>query len=158
MFYYFLISVQAVMETALSRAALFGATAVVPNLLVLLFQRSVTLICSFVFVDKIAPVGPTIPHRSLHYRSRALQRYSRLVAPLRQMTTVFVMGLMIPISFSLYPQLGTVRLKILQCCNVFLGKKSADIYTSFLFFFTDKEEKYREGAECWITLRAVILP
>lgn len=110
------------METALSRAALFGATAVVPNLLVLLFQRSVTFICSFVFLHKMAPVGPTIPHRSLLHRSRALQRYSWLVAPLRQMSTVFVMGLMIPVSFSLYPQLGTVRITILQCCNVVLGK------------------------------------
>lgn len=76
---------KAVMETALSRAALFGATAVVPNLLVLLFQRS-----------------------------RALQRYSWLVAPLRQMSTVFVMGLMIPVSFSLYPQLGTIKRKNIE--------------------------------------------
>ncbi|XP_036979139.1 sideroflexin-4 [Acanthopagrus latus] len=76
---------KAVMETALSRAALFGATAVVPNLLVLLFQRS-----------------------------RALQRYSRLVAPLRQMSAVFVMGLMIPVSFSLYPQLGMIKRKNLE--------------------------------------------
>ncbi|XP_073338545.1 sideroflexin-4 [Pagrus major] len=73
---------KAVMETALSRAALFGATAVVPNLLVLLFQSS-----------------------------RLLQRYSRLVTPLRHMSTVFVMGLMIPVSFSLFPQLGTIKRK-----------------------------------------------
>lgn len=145
------------METALSRAALLGATAVVPNLLVLLFQRSVTFKCSSVFGDKMAPVGPTIPHRSLLHRSRALQRYSRLVAPLRQMSAVFVMGLMIPVSFSLYPQLGMVRFKILQCCNVFLREKSADVYT-FFFSFTDKEEKFREGAGCWSTWRAVILP
>uniref|UniRef100_A0A671XMA8 Sideroflexin 4 n=1 Tax=Sparus aurata TaxID=8175 RepID=A0A671XMA8_SPAAU len=78
---------KAVMETALSRAALFGATAVVPNLLVF-----------FVFLHKMA----------------ALQRYSWLVAPLRQMSTVFVMGLMIPVSFSLYPQLGTIKRKNIE--------------------------------------------
>lgn len=132
------------METALSRAALFGATAVVPNLLVLLFQRSVTFKCSSVFVDKMAPVGPTIPHRSLLHRSRALQRYSRLVAPLRQMSAVFVMGLMIPVSFSLYPQLGMVRFKILQCCNVFLREKSADVYTFFFLLQIKRKNLEKE--------------
>lgn len=39
---YFALFVQAVRETALSRAALFGATAAVPSLLVLLLQRSVS--------------------------------------------------------------------------------------------------------------------
>lgn len=37
-----LVFVQAVRETALSRAALFGTTTAVPNVLVLLLQRSVT--------------------------------------------------------------------------------------------------------------------
>lgn len=37
-----LVFVQAVRETALSRAALFGTATAVPNLLVLLLQRSVT--------------------------------------------------------------------------------------------------------------------
>lgn len=37
-----LVFVQAVRETAISRAALFGTTTAVPNLLVLLLQRSVT--------------------------------------------------------------------------------------------------------------------
>ncbi|TKS85305.1 Sideroflexin-4 [Collichthys lucidus] len=44
---------KAVKETALSRAALFGTTAAVPNLLVLLLQRSVTFKCSSVYMDKI---------------------------------------------------------------------------------------------------------
>lgn len=40
---YLFLFVQAVRETALSRAALFGTTAAVPNLLVFLLQRSVAL-------------------------------------------------------------------------------------------------------------------
>lgn len=50
---YLFLFVQAVRETALSRAALFGTTAAVPNLLVFLLQRSVTFKCSSVYMDKI---------------------------------------------------------------------------------------------------------
>ncbi|XP_038593096.1 sideroflexin-4 [Micropterus salmoides] len=71
---------KAVRETALSRAALFGTTAAVPNLMVLLLQRT-----------------------------RPFQRNSLLVAPLRHISVAFVLGLMIPVSFSLFPQLGTIR-------------------------------------------------
>ncbi|XP_044071205.1 sideroflexin-4 [Siniperca chuatsi] len=71
---------KAVRETALSRAVLFGTTAAVPNLLVLLLQRK-----------------------------RLFQRNSLLVAPLRHISVAFVLGLMIPVSFSLFPQLGTIR-------------------------------------------------
>ncbi|XP_039995679.1 sideroflexin-4 isoform X1 [Xiphias gladius] len=76
---------KAVRETALSRAALFGTTAAVPNLLVLLLQRT-----------------------------RLFQRNSLLVAPLRHMSVAFVLGLMIPVSFSLFPQLGTIKKEKLE--------------------------------------------
>lgn len=71
---------KAVRETALSRAALFGTTAAVPNLLFLLLQRS-----------------------------RFFQKNSLLAAPLRHISVAFILGLMIPVSFSLYPQLGTIK-------------------------------------------------
>uniref|UniRef100_A0A3Q0QZV4 Sideroflexin 4 n=1 Tax=Amphilophus citrinellus TaxID=61819 RepID=A0A3Q0QZV4_AMPCI len=70
---------KAVRETALSRAALFGMTAAVPNLLVLLMKRN-----------------------------------SLLVAPFRHISTALVLGLMIPISFSLFPQLGTINREQLE--------------------------------------------
>ncbi|XP_070696556.1 sideroflexin-4 [Pempheris klunzingeri] len=71
---------KAVRETALSRAVLFGATTAVPTLLVFLLQRT-----------------------------RFFQRSSLLVAPFRHATVAFALGLMIPVSFSLFPQLGTIR-------------------------------------------------
>ncbi|XP_042290044.1 sideroflexin-4 [Thunnus maccoyii] len=71
---------KAVRETALSRAALFGTTAAVPSLLVSLLQRT-----------------------------RLFQRNSLLVAPLRHISVAFVLGLMIPVSFSLFPQLGMIK-------------------------------------------------
>lgn len=64
---------KAVLDTALSRALLFGTTAAVPNLLVLLLQRT-----------------------------RFFQRNSLLVAP-------FVLGLMIPVSFSLFSPVGMIN-------------------------------------------------
>ncbi|XP_034407578.1 sideroflexin-4 isoform X2 [Cyclopterus lumpus] len=71
---------KAVRETALSRAVLFGTTAALPNLLVLLLQRT-----------------------------RLFQRNSLLAAPVRHMSVALVLGLMIPVSFSLFPQLGTIK-------------------------------------------------
>ncbi|XP_026164408.1 sideroflexin-4 [Mastacembelus armatus] len=76
---------KAVRETALSRAALFGTTAAVPNLLILLLQRT-----------------------------RPFQRNSLLAAPVRHITVAFVLGLMIPVSFSLFPQLGTIKKENLE--------------------------------------------
>ncbi|XP_029305822.1 sideroflexin-4 [Cottoperca gobio] len=70
---------KAVRETALSRATLFGATAAVPSLLVLLLKRT-----------------------------RPFQRNSLLAAPIRHISVALVLGLMIPVSFSLFPQLGTI--------------------------------------------------
>ncbi|KAI3362982.1 hypothetical protein L3Q82_011664, partial [Scortum barcoo] len=88
---------KAVRETALSRATLFGTTAAVPNVMVLLLQRT-----------------------------RLLQRNPLLATPLRHASTALVLALMIPVSFSLFPQLGTVRFIILVCCNVFIVMNSAD--------------------------------
>ncbi|KAM9364518.1 sideroflexin-4 [Pholidichthys leucotaenia] len=76
---------KAVRETALSRAVLFGTTAAVPKLLVLLLQRT-----------------------------RLFHRNPLLVAPFRHMSIAFVLGLMIPVSFSLYPQLGTIKRERLE--------------------------------------------
>ncbi|XP_035982613.1 sideroflexin-4 [Fundulus heteroclitus] len=71
---------KAVWDTALSRAALFGTTAAVPNLLILLLQRT-----------------------------RFFQRNSLLVAPCRHISAAFVLCLMIPVSFSLFSQVGTIK-------------------------------------------------
>ncbi|XP_072293133.1 sideroflexin-4 [Eucyclogobius newberryi] len=76
---------KAVRETALSRAALIGTTAAGPSLIVSLLQRS-----SF-------------------FRSRRL-----LLAPLRPFSLVFLVGLAIPASLSLFPQLGTVKQEVLE--------------------------------------------
>ncbi|XP_034081452.1 sideroflexin-4 isoform X2 [Gymnodraco acuticeps] len=71
---------KAVKETALSRAALFGTTAAVPSLLI-----------------------------TLLWRTRVIQKSSVLIAPLRYMSVAIGFGLMIPVSFSLFPQLGTIK-------------------------------------------------
>lgn len=71
---------KAVRESALSRAALLGTTAAASNLI---------LTC-------------------LH-RIKVFQRRSLLLSVLRPYTVVFIFGLMIPVSFSLYPQLGTIK-------------------------------------------------
>ncbi|XP_040906306.1 sideroflexin-4 [Toxotes jaculatrix] len=76
---------KAVKETALSRAALFGTTATIPNLLILLLQRT-----------------------------RLFQRKSLLVGPVRHISVAFVLGLMIPVSFSLFPQVGTIKKEKLE--------------------------------------------
>uniref|UniRef100_A0A3B4A1B7 Sideroflexin 4 n=1 Tax=Periophthalmus magnuspinnatus TaxID=409849 RepID=A0A3B4A1B7_9GOBI len=65
---------KAVRETALSRAALIGATAAGPNLI----------------------------------------KRSLLLVPLRPFSVVFLLGLMIPVSFSLFPQLGTIKKENLE--------------------------------------------
>ncbi|KAM4730357.1 sideroflexin-4 [Anableps anableps] len=71
---------KAVWETALSRAVLFGTTAAVPNLLVLFLQRT-----------------------------RFFQRNSLLVAPCRHISVALALGLMIPVSFSLFSPAGTIK-------------------------------------------------
>ncbi|KAG7999947.1 Sideroflexin-4 [Nibea albiflora] len=136
---------KAVRETALSRAALFGTTAAVPNLLVLLLKRSVTFKCSSVNVDKINSTCQTSSEIFL-YRRRLFQR-TLLVTPLRHISVVFVLGLMIPVSFSLFPQLGTVRSLILQCCNVFPVMNSADIDLVLQIKKENVEEELQAAAE-----------
>lgn len=76
---------KAVRETAVSRALLFGTTAAVPNLLHALLQRS-----------------------------RFFQKRSMLLAPLRPFSVVCILGLMIPVSFSIFPQLGTIKKEKLE--------------------------------------------
>ncbi|XP_060943039.1 sideroflexin-4 [Limanda limanda] len=76
---------KAVRETALSRAALFGTTAAVPNLLIFLLNRT-----------------------------RFFKKNSLLVSPLRQFNIALVLALMIPVSFSLFPQLGTIKKETLE--------------------------------------------
>uniref|UniRef100_A0A8C6V577 Sideroflexin 4 n=1 Tax=Neogobius melanostomus TaxID=47308 RepID=A0A8C6V577_9GOBI len=76
---------KAVRETALSRAALLGTTAAVPNLILALLQRT-----------------------------RLFQRRSVLLASLRPFSVVFILGLMVPVSFSLFPQLGTIKKERLE--------------------------------------------
>ncbi|XP_017319180.1 sideroflexin-4 isoform X2 [Ictalurus punctatus] len=76
---------KAVKETAISRAALFGITAVVPNLLVLLLKRT-----------------------------RLAQRNPMMLAPVRHISTAIALGLMIPVSFSLFPQLGKIKKEHLE--------------------------------------------
>ncbi|KAM3862995.1 sideroflexin-4 [Diretmus argenteus] len=76
---------KAVRDTALSRAVLFGTTAAVPNLLLLLLQRIKTL-----------------------------QKNPLLVTSMHVMNVAFVLGLMLPVSFSLFPQLGTIQKEKLE--------------------------------------------
>ncbi|XP_047207583.1 sideroflexin-4 isoform X1 [Girardinichthys multiradiatus] len=71
---------KAVWETGLSRAVLFGMTTAVPNLLVLLLQRT-----------------------------RFFQINSLLVAPCRHLSIALVFWLMIPVSFSFFSQVGTIK-------------------------------------------------
>ncbi|XP_076831310.1 sideroflexin-4 [Brachyhypopomus gauderio] len=76
---------KAIKETAISRAALFGTTTTVPSLLVVLLNRT-----------KFAKRNPMI------------------FAPFRHISTAIVLGLMIPVSFSLFPQLGKIKREHLE--------------------------------------------
>lgn len=76
---------KAVKETTLSRATLFGTTATVPSLLLVLLKRA-----------------------------KFVQRNPMIIAPVRHITTAIVFGLMIPVSFSLYPQLGKIKKENLE--------------------------------------------
>lgn len=76
---------KAVRETALSRAALLG----------------------------IAAAGPK-PILNYLQRIKFLQRRPLLLKVLRPYTVAFIFGLMIPVSFSLFPQLGTIKKQNLE--------------------------------------------
>ncbi|XP_026135199.1 sideroflexin-4-like [Carassius auratus] len=68
---------KAIKETALSRATLFGTIAAFPPLLLALLKR-VTLV----------------------------QRNPMIIAPVQHISTAIIFVLMIPVSFSLFPQFG----------------------------------------------------
>lgn len=70
---------KAVRETALSRAVLLGTSAAVPNLLLILQGGGL------------------------------LKKYSTIMAPIRVVSVLYTFALMIPVSFSLFPQLGTIK-------------------------------------------------
>ncbi|XP_052007593.1 sideroflexin-4 [Xyrauchen texanus] len=76
---------KAVKETAISRATLFGTTAAVPSLLLALLKRA-----------------------------KFVQRNPMTIAPVRHISTAIVFGLMIPVSFSLFPQLGKIKKEHLE--------------------------------------------
>ncbi|XP_062851328.1 sideroflexin-4 isoform X2 [Trichomycterus rosablanca] len=76
---------KAVRETAISRATLFGTTATVPILLLFLLKRA-----------------------------KFVQRNPMLFAPVRHISTAVVLGLMIPVSFSLFPQVGKIKTEYVE--------------------------------------------
>ncbi|KAJ8360033.1 hypothetical protein SKAU_G00165580 [Synaphobranchus kaupii] len=71
---------KAVNETALSRATMMGTTAALPSLLIVLLKRT-----------------------------SLIQRSPLLVASVRHLSAPLVLGLMIPLSFSLFPQMCTIQ-------------------------------------------------
>nr|XP_033797877.1 sideroflexin-4 [Geotrypetes seraphini] len=70
---------KAVKETSISRASLIGTTVLVPNLLTHVLQRI-----------------------------RFIQKSSVILTPIRHIAAVITFGMMIPVSFSLFPQIGTI--------------------------------------------------
>lgn len=76
---------KAVRETSLSRAALFGIATAGPNIILTLLQRI-----------------------------KFLQRRLLLLKVLRPYTVVLMLGLMVPVSFSLFPQLGKIKKQHLE--------------------------------------------
>lgn len=83
-----------------------------------------------------------------HFRARFLQRSPLLVAPIRHISTAIVLGLMIPVSFSLYPQLGTVGPRYIN--TVFTVRFSKPKHTAtqhFILCFTD--QKGKAGKRIW---------
>ncbi|XP_060698118.1 sideroflexin-4 [Hemiscyllium ocellatum] len=71
---------KAIKETAFSRAVLVGTTVAAPNILVSYLQRT-----------------------------NFIRRFPLALAPFRHVMTAIVFGLMVPISFSLYPQRGKIK-------------------------------------------------
>ncbi|XP_030058484.1 sideroflexin-4 [Microcaecilia unicolor] len=70
---------KAIKETAISRAALIGTSGLVPGLLTHVLQRM-----------------------------QFIQRNAFIVAPVRHITVAVTFGVMIPVSFSLFPRIGTI--------------------------------------------------
>ncbi|XP_056147715.1 sideroflexin-4 isoform X3 [Lampris incognitus] len=75
---------KAIRETAVSRVALLGTSAALPNLLMLFLMRT------------------------------RFKRNPLLVTPIRHLSAVLTLGLMIPVSFSLFPQLGMIEKESLE--------------------------------------------
>ncbi|KAG1950860.1 sideroflexin-4 isoform X1 [Pimephales promelas] len=76
---------KAIKETAISRAALFGTTAAAPSFLLALLKRA-----------------------------KFVQRNPMIIAPVRHVSTAIIFGLMIPVSFSLFPQFGKIKRENLE--------------------------------------------
>lgn len=71
---------KAVKDTAVSRAALIGTTAAAPTMIVSYLQRT-----------------------------NFIRRFPHALAPIGHVTTILILGLMVPISFSLFPQMGKIN-------------------------------------------------
>uniref|UniRef100_A0A8D0GC94 Sideroflexin-4 n=1 Tax=Sphenodon punctatus TaxID=8508 RepID=A0A8D0GC94_SPHPU len=71
---------KAIKETALTRATLLGTSVVVPDFLLYFLKRT-----------------------------NILLRNPRNLLPLKFIITIFVTGVMIPVSFSMFPQVGKIR-------------------------------------------------
>ncbi|XP_069468029.1 sideroflexin-4 [Ambystoma mexicanum] len=76
---------KAVRETAVSRSLLFGATALVPIVLLQFLEST-----KFILRNPLA------------------------LAPIRHISTVMAFGMMIPVTFSLFPQTGKIRREALE--------------------------------------------
>lgn len=71
---------KAVKDTAVSRAVLIGTTAAAPTMIVSYLQRT-----------------------------NFIRRFPHALAPIGHVTTILILGLMVPISFSLFPQMGKIN-------------------------------------------------
>lgn len=81
-----------------------------------------------------------------HFRARFLQRSPLLVAPIRHISTAIVLGLMIPVSFSLYPQLGTVGLTlILYLLCAFQNPNILQLNILFSLLYRSKRKSWKKN-------------
>ncbi|XP_008071456.1 sideroflexin-4 [Carlito syrichta] len=76
---------KAVRETAVSRAVLFGTSALIPEVFAYFFKRT-----------------------------QFFLQHPRLLWTLKLSCTTLVMGLMVPVSFSMFPQIGRIRCRKLE--------------------------------------------
>lgn len=83
--------------------------------------------------------------KTLLNRRRLFQRSPLLVAPFRHISTAFVLGLMIPVTFSLFPQLRTVRF---TRCSIFLSWHAPCFCTSVGLYLQ---------SEMWEALRPLLV-
>uniref|UniRef100_A0A3B3DMT3 Uncharacterized protein n=1 Tax=Oryzias melastigma TaxID=30732 RepID=A0A3B3DMT3_ORYME len=65
--------------------------------------------------EKVKPMEDTFRYsRPFLHRTRLFQRNPMLAAPCRHVSAMLVFGLMIPVSFSIFPQLGTIKRENLE--------------------------------------------